>query len=433
MKKIVLIISILFVTIYSNSNSQGWEKLFGDESYYHEIYQIAVNSRNEIFILAENINQDTSFFLFVSKDDGKTLESKKLKYPFFDELFYYGRYRFFQCIRINHSDDIFIATDSILICSTDNGESFQTVLDNLKLEKIFGSGYEKNYPSHIYFDFAPNDDIYISCLLDDDVPSTNDSHIIKSTDKGNSWEIVSLNTIRFVKLSFDTNGTVYTAYPWSAYKSVDTCKTWLEIDLDSIILYNSLIGWPVVLDIDNKGNIYVLSEGNSVVKSTDGGLNWTAVYEIGGSSGMNSYEIKCIRDGWIFSPSGYSLDYGNTWKKHGALSIYCTDSTCYSILIKRFIGRFNPTLSEVEHLDITLSNFTIIPNPASEFIEINVVPQLSESYHFQIYNIFGENMPVGAGSKPAITGTIRIDVSNFQSGIYFFRLGNEIQKFVVLR
>ena len=56
--------------------------------------------------------------------------------------------------------------------------------------------------------------------------------------------------------------------------------------------------------------------------------------------------------------------------------------------------------------------------------------ELSESYHFQIFNVFGEKMfDVGAHCNVPL----RIDVSQFPNGIYFIRVGNEFQKFVVMR
>ncbi|MFH1049683.1 MAG: T9SS type A sorting domain-containing protein [bacterium] len=47
----------------------------------------------------------------------------------------------------------------------------------------------------------------------------------------------------------------------------------------------------------------------------------------------------------------------------------------------------------------------------------------------QIYNVYGEKIAVGVHCNVPL----RIDVSTFPVGIYFLRIGNEIQNFVVMR
>jgi|GEM_PF-7027476 len=92
-------------------------------------------------------------------------------------------------------------------------------------------------------------------------------------------------------------------------------------------------------------------------------------------------------------------------------------------------------ISVANSLQINKS-FVIYPNPASDYIEIKIGNklsesfELSESYQIQIYNVYGEQMPVGAGSEPAPTGINRIDISHFPTGMYFIRIGDEIGKFV---
>ncbi len=75
----------------------------------------------------------------------------------------------------------------------------------------------------------------------------------------------------------------------------------------------------------------------------------------------------------------------------------------------------------------------ISPNPASEYIEIDLVAKLSESYQIQIFDVYGKEMYVGAHCPDIIGMPLRIDISSFPDGVYFLRIGNETQKFVVIK
>jgi hypothetical protein len=74
----------------------------------------------------------------------------------------------------------------------------------------------------------------------------------------------------------------------------------------------------------------------------------------------------------------------------------------------------------------------ISPNPASDYIEINVGVRLAlpllES--FEIYNVFGEKNPTLA--LPVGEGEVRIDISNLAPGVYFIRIGDKFEKFIKL-
>jgi len=83
------------------------------------------------------------------------------------------------------------------------------------------------------------------------------------------------------------------------------------------------------------------------------------------------------------------------------------------------------------------SLFQILPNPASEFIEINVCrgevtsPLLSK---IKIYNSLGQCVmksflpsPIGEGQG------VRLDVSALPVGMYFVRIGTQLQKFNVIK
>ncbi|OGU59084.1 MAG: hypothetical protein A2X64_00285 [Ignavibacteria bacterium GWF2_33_9] len=88
------------------------------------------------------------------------------------------------------------------------------------------------------------------------------------------------------------------------------------------------------------------------------------------------------------------------------------------------------------------SKESIFPNPATEYIEVNVraiheLPLQEEgvSDAIRIFDIFGNEIhPPRPSGTPQEGNKYRIDVSTLQSGVYFVRIGNEKpMKFVIVR
>jgi hypothetical protein len=97
-------------------------------------------------------------------------------------------------------------------------------------------------------------------------------------------------------------------------------------------------------------------------------------------------------------------------------SLFLVDSTWYASV-------FN---NEKHHPDLL-----IMPNPASDFIEISVGTRraVSETSDIKIFNIFGQTvLSVGAIHELPL----RLDVSTFPPGMYFVRIGDKVGKFVKL-
>ena len=86
------------------------------------------------------------------------------------------------------------------------------------------------------------------------------------------------------------------------------------------------------------------------------------------------------------------------------------------------------------------SDFSIIPNPASEYIEIKLSEssKLSESYQIKINNILGECVMKSSLPSPLGEGQgVRLDVSDLPNGIYTVVIQNNKEiingKFVIIR
>ena len=77
-------------------------------------------------------------------------------------------------------------------------------------------------------------------------------------------------------------------------------------------------------------------------------------------------------------------------------------------------------------------NFQIIPNPASDFIELNGIGnwELGIGSNIQIYNILGEQ--VLSNSQFPTPNSCKIDISALSAGVYYLKIGNEAKMFVKL-
>jgi len=168
-----------------------------------------------------------------------------------------------------------------------------------------------------------------------------------------------------------------------------------------------------------------------------------------------------IFNSWTSYPEPFRYDKGDMTKFKFPIVIQQGDSITFNAeFVAKSYGMFTGSLTTISDAENEVTSnwtgydssyvdveeienhagFNIYPNPAGTYIEISgivfnqqVNPLVDVETNIQIYNIYGEKMPVAAGSKPAPTDNIRIDISDFPNGIYFIRLANEIERFVILR
>lgn len=78
----------------------------------------------------------------------------------------------------------------------------------------------------------------------------------------------------------------------------------------------------------------------------------------------------------------------------------------------------------------TSCDISIFPNPASDYIQINLT-QPSEGSEIRIYNIYGECV---IKLSPALSegNEVRVNVSDLPAGVYYLRIGNTVQKFIII-
>jgi len=80
------------------------------------------------------------------------------------------------------------------------------------------------------------------------------------------------------------------------------------------------------------------------------------------------------------------------------------------------------------------NEFTISPDPATDFIEISYPPSIKSGtggVSVEIYNVFGMKIPPRlTSSATPQEGNLRLDVSSLSHGVYLVRVGEKIGKFV---
>jgi hypothetical protein len=79
----------------------------------------------------------------------------------------------------------------------------------------------------------------------------------------------------------------------------------------------------------------------------------------------------------------------------------------------------------------------ITPNPATDFINVDMSFLRMQESKIEIYNIFGEIVLSTPSSlrdaTPQEGNKYRIDISTLPAGVYFVRVGEKFEKFIVVR
>ena len=144
--------------------------------------------------------------------------------------------------------------------------------------------------------------------------------------------------------------------------------------------------------------------------------------------GGKTWHTEVIQDIDLHSPYDYAL-------RHLKMP---TRNTAYVISSGEWILKFNGDWTDVEDTRPPTEGIIISPNPATDYIEINLDrwtplskwnPSGSE---IKIYNVYGELVISDVPHLEDVGHLIRIDVSDLPVGLYFVRVGGRMLKFVKL-
>lgn len=284
---------------------------------------------------------------------------------------------------------------------------------------------------------------------------TNYHGLFRSTDDGETWAAVnnglSNNPYIYIMSLSVKNDIVYAGIQprgnmngFGLYKSTDNCESWKCINgnVDTIDYFLNII--EIVF---KENDIYLATALGGIYYSDDNGENWTSKNNgliidpwsgnyISLSLVDNDLFLGTLTKGVFWSPDDaeqwLDVSYGKSFKNVRAVKqcadylFMATDSGMYRI--KR-----NEIISSIDQIN-ELSISSIFPNPASDYIEINLercqALTKCRTFGINIYNTFGELVISEAGHLEEIGHLKRIDISHLPAGVYFLKIGNKAEKFV---
>jgi photosystem II stability/assembly factor-like uncharacterized protein len=280
--------------------------------------------------------------------------------------------------------------------------------------------------------------------------------ILKTTNGGTLWTNVSsgtwMNLYSVYFINADTGYTVggniidpYTSLTVGAILKTNNGGTqWTETDFynyfNSVYFTDANTGYAVGFYIVKLGS-GVFEHGVVILKTTNGGTNWTmqnSGIPSQTNSGENVHSLNSVyftdaNKGYIVCDSGIiimTINGGDYWARQNSgttmdlYSVYFTDdSTGYAVgtngtILKTTNGGGYP----VGLTDFTskLNALNIYPNPASNTITIETSAIPTQS-HLSISNLNGRELITRQITQPKT----KIDVSALPSGVYFVRLTGE--------
>lgn len=183
-------------------------------------------------------------------------------------------------------------------------------------------------------------------------------------------------------------------------------------------------------------DIFIIST-KYVYRSSDGGTNWTAVFD-GAGNGKTIRDIININSFiYVATQQGIleSKDLGTTWNdfNSGLNSFDCytlaktADNTLYVGLSNDVVYR-NSSMTLVD--DNTVNNIdNIVPNPATNYIIFN---NGNNKEQIEIYDIFGVQKDNWSFLDTSMKeGTeIKLNVSSLLPGIYIIKTGTSVKRFI---
>lgn len=237
---------------------------------------------------------------------------------------------------------------------------------------------------------------------------TINSYLRKTTDGGNTWNLISGAT-GFGQMHFTDSLTGWKNVSGNLEKTTDGGQNWVRVFnlyfgntthqiLDFKVLSKDTI-WGV-------GGYILTSNGRALVyKSTNGGTNWT--YQIPDTSiHAGTYQLMDFNSksyGWCYSV----ISRSGIHTKVGGEPIE------YPVGIKNLS-------SEVANSFNLYQNY---PNPFNPSTQINYELKLSDHIKLTVFDINGKEVQTLVNKKQAPGSyTVVFNASNFSSGVYFYSI-----------
>ncbi len=459
---------ILIFISFAKLSAGSWSQIYETQE-NAIIYDMCISNYDEIYFTYYNNTQiDGKFlwhsFLMKTNDEFNTIDTLFADYfdmmndPFVDK-FRNVIYMEPNTIIGNYQND---TAGYKLLKSTDNGKQWDVIFSgkkndstNYTINELYNNNgvikFNTRFGGNTFYSFD-NGDTYMHL----EKPEI-ENYVIFDTYAFNEKRIL-LNVVEL--------------------KNYDREKNYLLYSEDSGVTYDTLPGQPeATLDFrflnDNVGFLlgykdYVYDERAVIYKTIDKGKSWYKVFEeedyyyqkpiidmvfledsvIYMTSVQKVYKSTNTGDSWFEVTDELPLDDNLIIK-----DIVSNNSDVYIITSheKKYKFYKYEINSSVEENYISKSNFSITPNPASDYIEISFsnkgLQPFANSEEIEIYDVLGERVystkdtersrSAEVGNGGSFSGyfdyaqqPLRIDVSNLPRGVYFVRIGDKVEKFV---
>src|SRR5688572_25223405 len=266
-------------------------------------------------------------------------------------------------------------------------------------------------------------------------------NVCKTDNNGTSWQLLSTPHTSGGCYTVAVDGSVVAAAGWGkVYVSYDNGTTWVTHTISASLFSG---GWGLYVE----GNKIFVGTSQGLFKSTDFGFTWTNL----GIVGENIMGIRFFGQyGFVSSANNpnmisnvyFSADGGDTWvlAKTGLPSN--PEILDFAFIDNKVIAGgwgsgmwyTNLNVTGIEDNEFNEDDISIYPNPADDFITVYTSETTqSNKAEISIHDILGNNLM--NAEMEIINQTVKLDVSQFESGVYLVtyknKIGSETQKIVI--
>jgi hypothetical protein len=155
-------------------------------------------------------------------------------------------------------------------------------------------------------------------------------------------------------------------------------------------------------------------------KSTDGGDTWSDFTEL--TTGEDFDVRECVYPAMAKNANEYlhltfQADYGPGNALQDETHPQQQNDILYMKVLKSDIGIIN-SINEYN----TINSISIYPNPANDYVNVNIISPVSTNAIISISNILGQQVYSESINVKAGNTNIHIDVNNLPAGMYMFSL-----------
>ena len=266
--------------------------------------------------------------------------------------------------------------------------------------------------------------------------------ILRTIDAGNNWEVLDSdlppsqeNWLMSVFFTSPNIGWVVGGDNTDTGVVLNTTNggdTWSSVDVGISLWFNK-----VYFQNEMKG--WVLGSDQTILQTIDGGLSWNSKNTPMQSDAFTVISFSTENVGWLVGGNSIlfkTTDNGETWTNvegtPSSINAIHFSSEGNGWLVGGDFGNVSPPAGQIWTYDTDLSTqdnsiskIQLYPNPSSDIIKIDLSENnIGES--IEVFNLQGKQIL----SSTIINTQTEINVSNYERGMYFLKIGNQKTKFI---